>query len=90
MVTLVKNKEFHVSFPVSIEKIDFFPVLVKLRRPVNIHAFRSQEFGRFPSFVVFIQLSLRKGVLYGTSTQQKLNTKSSTEAEVIEVVNVQM
>jgi hypothetical protein len=33
-------------------------------------------------------MSLGKGAVYGTSTQQKLNTKSSTEAELVGVNDV--
>jgi hypothetical protein len=33
-------------------------------------------------------LSLRTGVIYGTSKQQKLNTKSSTESELVGTDNV--
>jgi hypothetical protein len=33
-------------------------------------------------------MSLGKGVVYGTSTRQKLNTKSSTEAELVGVNDV--
>ena len=32
--------------------------------------------------------SLGKGVIYGTSTRQKINTKSSTEAELVGVNDV--
>ena len=32
-------------------------------------------------------MSLGKGVIYGTSTHQKLNTQSSTEAELVAVDN---
>ena len=30
-------------------------------------------------------MSLGKGIIYGTSTRQKLNTRSSTEAELVDV-----
>ena len=33
-------------------------------------------------------MSLGKGVIYGTSTRQKINTKSSTEAELVGVNEV--
>jgi hypothetical protein len=33
-------------------------------------------------------MTLGKGVIYGTSTRQKLNTKSSTEAELVGVNDV--
>jgi hypothetical protein len=33
-------------------------------------------------------MSLGRGAIYGTSTRQKINTKSSTEAEVVGVSNV--
>jgi hypothetical protein len=32
--------------------------------------------------------TLGKGVIYGTSTRQKINTKSSTEAELVGVAEV--
>jgi hypothetical protein len=35
-------------------------------------------------------MSLSSGTIYGTSTRQKLNTKSSTEAELVGVNNVML
>ena len=35
-----------------------------------------------------VSLSLGKGVIYGNSTQQKLNTKSLTEAELVGMSDV--